>query len=296
MQDALDAALAALQGLPPFLADTVRYANGLVLLALLLVPLERAFALRPAPRRGPREHGARVAWYFLTSLLPGRLLALPLFALAWIAALCVPEGLRTGVAAWPAPLRFAAALVVAELGAYLGHRAMHAHPRLWRFHAVHHATEHLDWLANARAHPVDLVFTRFCSLAPLVLLGLAQPASPRADWIPLAVVLAASSWGYVIHANVRWRWRWLAPFVVTPAFHHAHHAREPSSAGHRHGNYAALLPVMDRVFGTLRLDASPWPEAYGIDEPMPADVAGQLVEPFHAPPSTATAPAPGAAA
>ena len=27
------------------------------------------------------------------------------------------------------------------------------------------------------------------------------------------------------------------------------------------GNYAALLPVVDRVFGTLRRDATPWTAA-----------------------------------
>jgi sterol desaturase/sphingolipid hydroxylase (fatty acid hydroxylase superfamily) len=285
MSEALDAYASFLQGLPPIAADAIRYGNGLVFLALLFVPLERAFALRPAPVRTAGERGVRVAWYFLTSLLPARLLALPLFALAWFASRALPGAVHEAAAALPAPLRLAAALVLAEIGGYLGHRAMHASPWLWRFHAVHHASRHLDWLANVRAHPLDLVVTRFCALMPLVLLGLARPSGAQADWVPLAVVLAGSTWGYVIHANVRWRGGWLAHVVSTPAFHHAHHAREPSSRGHRHGNYAALLPVVDRVFGTLRRDEAPWPAAYGIEEALAPDLLGQLADPFAGGPS-----------
>jgi len=289
----LDAAQAFLDGLPPIAADAIRFANGLVFLALLMLPLERAFPLRPAPSRDAREQFGRVAWYFLTSLVPGRLLALPLFALAWFAARAMPPSVAEAAGALPGPLRFALALVVADVGGYLGHRAMHANAWLWRFHAVHHAPRHLDWLVNVRAHPVDLVVTRFCALMPLVLLGLARPAGAGPDWVPLAVVLAGSTWGYVIHANVRWRLGWLEHVVSSPSFHHWHHARESAGAGegsgasegegdppHRHGNYAALLPLVDRAFGTLRRDATPWPAACGIDEAMSPDLSGQLADPF----------------
>lgn len=288
MGDWLDAAQAFLAGLPPIAADAIRYANGLAFLALLMVPLERAFPLRAPPARTAGQQGARVAWYFLTSLLPGRLLALPLFALAWLASRAMPPEVAAVTAGLPPIARFALALVAADLGAYLGHRAMHASDRLWRFHAVHHAPAHLDWLVNVRAHPVDLVFTRFCGLMPLVLLGLSRPAGAQPDWVPMAVVLAGSTWGYVIHANLRWRLGWLEHVVATPRFHHWHHAKEPASAGttgaagprHRHGNYAALLPVIDRVFGTWRREEAAWPEAVGIDEAMGEGLSAQLVDPF----------------
>ena len=40
-----------------------------------------------------------------------------------------------------------------------------------------------------------------------------------------------------------------------------------------------MLPVMDRVFGTFYLPRA-WPAVYGIDQPMPESVTGQLLDPF----------------
>ncbi len=280
----LDAYATGLHALPPLAADAVRYANGLILLAVLLVPLERVAALRRQPVRRP---GLRtdIGWYFLTSLLPGRLLALPLAALAWLAPHVMPAALLAATGALPDGLRLALALVVAECGSYAAHRWLHRSAWGWRVHAIHHSARQMDWLVNTRAHPLDLLAMRGAGYLPLYLLGLARPGGAQVDWVPLAALLLASGWGYLIHANVRWRFGWLAHVVATPAFHHAHHALRPASADHRHGNYAALLPVLDRVFGTLRREAPEsandrWPAAYGIDEPMPPDLAGQLLWPW----------------
>ena len=81
--------------LPAWAADSWRYANGLLLLALLFVPLERRFGRRP-PATLRAGWGIDVAWYFLTSLLPSRLLALPVAALLWALSGVAPQGL------WPA--------------------------------------------------------------------------------------------------------------------------------------------------------------------------------------------------
>jgi sterol desaturase/sphingolipid hydroxylase (fatty acid hydroxylase superfamily) len=54
-----------------------------------------------------------------------------------------------------------------------------------------------------------------------------------------------------VHANLRvpegpWNW-----FVATPRFHHRHH-----QAGGITGNYASLLPAVDRIFGTYRSETA----------------------------------------
>ena len=54
--------------------------------------------------------------------------------------------------------RLLAAFAVSEIGGYWGHRLSHEIPLLWRFHSLHHAPEHIDWLINTRAHPLDQVF------------------------------------------------------------------------------------------------------------------------------------------
>jgi len=262
---------------PTIAIDAIKFGNGLLLLFVLLVPMERLFALRPQKLRRP-GFATDLAYYFLSSLLPGRLLAWPLAmlvaGLAWLA----PRGL----VAWPTDmpwwLRLALGLVVAEIGFYWGHRLMHQQAWLWRFHAIHHSAEQMDWLVNTRAHPIDLVFTRACGYLPLYLLGLAQAGGDKLDTLPLLVSLVGSLWGYVIHANVRWRWPWLEGWIATPAFHHWHHER--LGADPRGQNYAGLLPWVDKLFGSYRVEPGRWPERYGIEEPMETGLASQLIRPL----------------
>ena len=38
---------------------------------------------------------------------------------------------------------------------YWTHRLAHEVPFMWRFHAVHHSPEHMDWVSGFRIHPFD---------------------------------------------------------------------------------------------------------------------------------------------
>ena len=252
-----------------------------------MLPLERLFALRRAQPSVLKRAGLGrdVLYYFLTSLLPMRLLALPLAGVVWL----LPQGLIDW-SGWPFGARLALSLVIAEIGFYWGHRAMHAQAWLWRLHRVHHSAEQMDWLINTRAHPLDLIITRACGLLPLYALGLAQAPSPgQLDTMALWVTLIGSIWGYVIHANLRWRLGPLEQVISSPAFHHEHHRR--LGADGRTHNYAALMPWVDRLFGTFRLDRA-GPAEFGLDEPIAPGIAAQLIDPFfsrtlsRAPPSS----------
>jgi sterol desaturase/sphingolipid hydroxylase (fatty acid hydroxylase superfamily) len=258
----------------PWALDGWRLTNGLLLLVIVFVPLERLFALRAGPRREP--WGPDVAWYFVTSLLPYRLVAVPLA----LVLLALPgwQGLWPQLGELPLWARLPLSLVVAELGFYWAHRAMHRSALLWRFHALHHSARRLDWLVNTRAHPVDLVLVRLAGLAPLYALGLARSGSAGVDGVPLIVALVANLWGYLIHANLRWPLPWLEGLIATPRFHHWHHEHLAGDQPAQ-GNYAALLPVLDRLFGTLRLPAG-WPAEVGTDEPPRPGWLDQFMAPF----------------
>ncbi|MGX7872802.1 sterol desaturase family protein [Mesorhizobium sp. ORM6] len=51
-------------------------------------------------------------------------------------------------------------------------------PALWKFHAVHHGIEELDWLGAFHSHPFDAIVTKAVSLTPIFLLDFRRPLSP----------------------------------------------------------------------------------------------------------------------
>ncbi len=274
------------QGFAACAIQVLRLCVWLVLLTLIFAPLERLFALHPQ-KFFRKAVLTDLCYYFLSSLIPSFLLSVPLALLAWAVHRSMPDAFMAGVAAWPSWLRIVAALVVGDVGFYWGHRLSHEIPLLWRFHAIHHSAEHVDFLVNTRAHPVDLVFTRLCGLVPLYILGLAAPMRGNASLIPILVLLLGVSWGFFIHANVRWR---LGPFewlIASPAFHHWHHTNDGPQYINK--NYAPLLPWIDRIFGTLYLPRANQPKCYGIDQTLPDSLFGQLLQPFLMPESSETA-------
>jgi sterol desaturase/sphingolipid hydroxylase (fatty acid hydroxylase superfamily) len=256
-----------------FFVDVVRLCIWLVLLTAIFVPMERFFARTPAKFLRP-QIGNDLGYYFLSSLLPAALMSLPLAVLATMVQRVVPGGFHAAVHELPLWLRIALGLVVADVGSYWGHRASHAWALLWRFHVLHHSAEHIDFLVNGRAHPVDLVWVRMCGLVPLYLLGLAS-AGAAGSMVPVIVTLVGTVASFFVHANVRWRLGPLEWLVATPAFHHWHHSR----TDHIDHNFAATFPWIDRVFGTHWLPGH-FPADYGVEEPMPETMTGQLVAPF----------------
>lgn len=265
------------QHLPPFALDLVKLCIWLALLVAIFVPLEKLYSVR-RQKVFRKQFVTDLGYYFLNGLLPKLLLILPISILAWGLHNLVPSGLYSSVASMPLWMRFIAAMIVGEVGAYWGHRWSHEIPVLWRFHAIHHSAEEIDWLVNTRAHPLDTVFARLCGLIPLYMLGLAQPTSNAVDLVPLVYALVGTVWSFFIHANVRWRFGRLEWLVSTPAFHHWHHTND--GPAYTDKNFAAIFPWVDKLFGTFYLPRNQWPMEYGIDAPMSPGLAGQLLHPF----------------
>jgi sterol desaturase/sphingolipid hydroxylase (fatty acid hydroxylase superfamily) len=159
--------------------------------------------------------------------------------------------------------------ILSDLANYVGHRAMHRVPALWRVHAVHHSSEHLDWLATARAHPLDQAFTVTTTALPAIALGVldAQP------WL---LTLLFLYYPFVSHANADLRIPGIERVVVTPRVHHWHHAARPHTA-----NFGGFLAVWDHLFGTADTPRG-FPERYGIgDAALDAeDYLGHVLSPL----------------
>lgn len=247
------------------------FALNVLLLAALFVPVERLWPLRP------EQSTFRRAWttdtlYFLTSHLFVQVTTFLILAPAQ-AAFSAFEGQpwREAIAALPLVVQFFAVLLCADLGEYFIHRAFHVVPMLWRFHAIHHSSLDMDWLAGSRLHLVDVIVTRAVVVFPLFALGFDQRAVA-------AYLVFVSFHAVFIHANVRFDLRRLEPWLVTPRFHHWHHAREREAIDK---NFAVHLPWIDRLFGTAYEPAGRWPGSYGIEgDPVPEDILRQTTWPF----------------
>ena len=260
--------------LAAWMVPIFRSGISLMLMVALFVPLEHFFAIRPAKRFAP-GWTTNLGWYFLNGLTAVFILGPPAAAIAWGIHAVLPSAVTSAGTALPLPLRMVAAMIVGEIGFYWGHRLSHEIPLLWRFHAVHHSAEHVNFLVNTRAHPVDIVFTRLCGLTLLFATGLTSTVGPNPTLIPALVLFVGSLWSFFIHANVRFRLGWFEEILSTPAFHHWHHTRND----HRDHNYSAMLPIVDRVFGTFYLPKT-WPAEYGTETPMPKALPSQLLAPF----------------
>ena len=259
------------------LITILRLSAWLAFLVVIFVPLERLFAAHPQKvlRKGI---GADLGYFFISSLIPAALLSTPMALVAVGIHRVVPSGFLAMTAAWPLWLKTVVALVVSEIGYYWAHRLSHEIPFLWRFHSIHHSAEEVDFLVNTRAHPVDLVFGRFCALVPIYVLGLGGPKTAAGSLVPVLATLVTTAWGFFIHANLRWRFGPLEWIVSTPAFHHWHH----TLSGPINRNYASTLPWLDRIFGTHYLPKE-WPNAYGTVDKLPEGLTDQLFYPLQKP-------------
>ena len=249
----------------------------LFVLALLFVPLELAFAR--LPEQGVFRRGWLTDLYhFGVSHLAVQLtVLLTLMPAALFFRWAVHPAVQDAIAAQPLGLQFVEIVVLADLSEYAIHRLFHRVPFLWRFHAIHHSAEALDWLAASRIHLVDAVITRALAFVPLYVLGFAPPAV-------YAYLVFVSFHAIFVHTNVRFTFGRVAWLIGTPRFHHWHHSAQAEAVDK---NFAVHLPVIDRIFGTFYMPEGAWPARYGIaDGTVPESYPAQLVFPFTRQPVT----------
>ena len=186
-------------------------------------------------------------------------------------------GLLSRLGFWP---QLAVYLVLADLMMYWTHRLFHT-MSLWRYHAIHHAPEHLDWTSATRFHPINIFFHSVLADAVLLLLGIAPEILVYVA--PFNVAMSA-----FVHANLDWT---LGPFryvIAGPVFHRWHHT-DCSRGGDM--NFAPTFPAFDLMFGTFYMPSGQLPNMYGIDdETFPEGLAGQLMYPFRRERSRALSP------
>ena len=181
------------------------------------------------------------------------------------------QQLRAWMAAQPLWVQFIEIMLITDLVQYGVHYAFHRVPFLWRFHAVHHSAEKMDWLAGSRLHLFDMLTVRVSTAIPMIVLGFAESAVyAYLSWVTFQATLA--------HSNVHWQFGPLKYLLTTPQFHHWHHAADQEGIDK---NFAIHLPLIDKVFGTFYLPENKWPSAYGIaPNPVPRGWLRQFLYPL----------------
>jgi sterol desaturase/sphingolipid hydroxylase (fatty acid hydroxylase superfamily) len=172
------------------------------------------------------------------------------------------------IAHLPVGVQLVLALVMGDFIGYWQHRLFHR-GRLWRFHAVHHSSKTLDWLAATRIHPINDLIGKLAITAPLAFAGF--DIKVLAGVAPLLTLHAL-----FIHADVPWSFGPLKYVISSPCFHRWHHTSEAEGLDK---NFAGLLPVWDLVFGTFFMPDR-IPVRFGVDDQVPEGLWGQLIWPF----------------
>lgn len=245
------------------------------LLALLLLWETAAPFFAFPGGRGRLVHAGR---NLLLGLGNGLVIAL-VFAGLWMAAIQASEAHGFGLlhqVAWPPLVETILALLLLDLWTYFWHRLNHRVPLFWRFHRVHHSDPHMDVTTANRFHLGEIVFSSLLRLPLLYLLGVGMGQLALYEILLFAVV-------QFHHANISIGPRGdriLSWFLVTPYLHKVHHSSwQPETDS----NYSSLLPVWDRLFGTLRFPERPGSLRLGLDEftaPETQTLPGLLATPF----------------
>ena len=243
--------------------------RGILVLVLIFVPLEQLSAARPHQKIFRRQWLSDVVYLFIN----GAVIRAGSIVVIWMIVFIVGSLMPTQIGEWtrsqPMWLQAVEAVFVADMGFYAAHRTFHAVPFLWKFHAVHHSIEELDWLAAHRVHPVDQIVTSAASYLPLFALGFSAPA--------IAIKAGLYFWqAHLIHSNTRIGFGPLKWVFASPQFHHWHHANERTAYDK---NFAGQLSIVDAIFGTLRVPSG-LPGRYGVDDPVPDVYHKQVIYPF----------------
>lgn len=162
-------------------------------------------------------------------------------------------------------LSWALLLVLFDLLFYWDHRVHHVVRAGWASHVVHHSSQHFNLSTAVRQPWTPFSSTLF--FAPLPLLGF----PPAAVALASAIDLLYQFW---IHTERIDRLPRPIEFVFnTPSHHRVHHG---SDAEYLDRNYAGILILWDRLFGSFQAErARP---NYGLTRNLAADQVGNPLQ------------------
>ncbi|MEZ5996363.1 MAG: sterol desaturase family protein [Hyphomonadaceae bacterium] len=152
---------------------------------------------------------------------------------------------------WPV---MAACFFAEDCTYYWFHRIAHERRWFWASHVIHHSSQHYNLTTALRQTWTGALGLSFMFWLPLILIG-----------FPPAMVLMFQSISLVyqfwIHTEAIDRMGPLEWVMNTPSHHRVHHA---INAKYLDANYAGVLIIWDRLFGTFVPEDKNEPIRYGI--------------------------------
>jgi sterol desaturase/sphingolipid hydroxylase (fatty acid hydroxylase superfamily) len=138
---------------------------------------------------------------------------------------------------------------------YWFHRFSHERRFWWAAHVNHHSSQHYNLATALRQTWTGEIAGTWLLWLPLTLLGF----PPAMLAIQKGISLVYQYW---IHTEaIRRLPRWFEAVFNTPSHHRVHHARNPR---YLDANYAGILIIWDRMFGTFVAEDEAEPPRYGI--------------------------------
>jgi len=171
-----------------------------------------------------------LAWIFYTWLYQYRLLTLDWHWLVWVAILFADD-----------------------FTFYWHHRLSHEVRVFWAAHINHHSSQHYNLATALRQSWAEEVY-KFIWWFWLPLLGF----PPMMIMMMQSISLIYQFW---IHTQLIDKMGFLEHFLNTPSHHRAHHA---VNIRYLDRNYAGILIIWDKLFGTFEPESDQDPVVYGI--------------------------------
>ncbi|MFY0615959.1 sterol desaturase family protein [Shimia sp.] len=135
------------------------------------------------------------------------------------------------------------AVLLADVTYYWEHRIAHRVRILWTQHAVHHSSRDYNIVTAVRFGPLESLWS-FVAHIPMVLVGF----SPDIVFGSVILVQAYQTW---LHTELIGQLGPLEWVLNTPSHHRVHHGCDDKYIDK---NYAGILIIWDRVFGSFQVE------------------------------------------
>lgn len=266
------AATAVVSDMTPIYFGLDFFVLRLLFTGFIFIPIETWLPRRPEQGIFRGEWREDLFYYLVSSMMVQVLTWLSFIPANTLLAVTAWGSFRAWVAALPFFVQFVAIMFLTDIVQYWVHRLFHRIPALWRFHAVHHSAQSMDWIAGARMHFFEILILRGMTVIPAIVLGFSQNAINT-------YVFVVYIYATFIHSNLGVSFGWLERFLVTPRFHHWHHGIEKEAID---VNFSIHFPLLDKIFGTHHMPENDrWPSGYGIGgHPVPKGYLKQFLYPF----------------